>query len=113
MVNKQHQKGKNASLIHRILTILVCFHINWFGSFLLYETVMEAFDISTDGFMNMNGLFTAMATWMGVAVILLIISSYIKEFLGSLYRTIRVTQLVFLSIPIILLMIFLFVVGFK
>lgn len=113
MVNKQQQKGKNASLIHRILTILVCFHINWLGSFLLYGAVMEAFDISTDGFMNMNGLFTAAVTWMGIAVILLVISSYIKELLDPLYRTIRVTQLVFLFMPIILLMIFLFVVGFK
>ena len=113
MIDKQQQKGKNASLKHRILTILVCFHINWLGSFLLYEAVMVGFDISTDGFMNMNGLFTAAVTWMGIAVILLIISSYIKELLDPLYRTIRVTQLVFLFMPIILLMIFLFVVGFK
>jgi len=113
MIDKQQQKGKNASLKHRILTILVCFHINWLGSFLLYGAVMEAFDISTDGFMNMNGLVTATVTWMGIAAILLVISSYAKELLGSLYRTIRATQVVFLSIPIILLMVFLFVISLK
>ncbi len=113
MIDKQQQKGKNASLKHRILTILVCFHINWLGSFLLYEAVMVGFDISTDGFMNMNGLVIATVTWMGIAAILLVISSYAKELLGSLYRTIRATQLVFLSIPIILLMVFLFVISLK
>ena len=113
MIDKQQQKGKNASLKHRILTILVCFHINWLGSFLLYEAVMVGFDISTDGFMNMNGLVIATVTWMGIAAILLVISSYAKELLGSLYRTIRATQLVFLSIPIILLMVFLFVTSLK
>lgn len=113
MVGKQQRKGKNVSLIHKIITVLVCFYINWLGSFLLYEPVMEAFDISTDGFMNMNGLVTATVTWMGIAAILLVISSYAKELLGSLYRTIRATQLVFLSIPIILLMVFLFVISLK
>lgn len=113
MVGKQQRKGKNVSLIHKIITVLVCFYINWLGSFLLYEPVMEAFDISTDGFMNMNGLVTATVTWMGIAAILLVISSYAKELLGSLYRTIRATQVVFLSIPIILLMVFLFVISLK
>ena len=56
MIDKQQRKRKSVSLIHKIITILVCFHINWLGSFLLYEAVMEGFDIDTDGFMNMNGL---------------------------------------------------------
>lgn len=113
VVGKQQRKGKNVSTIRKILACILCFHINWLGSFLLYEPVMEAFDISTDGFMNMNGLVTATVTWMGIAAILLVISSYAKELLGSLYRTIRATQLVFLSIPIILLMVFLFVISLK
>lgn len=113
VVGKQQRKGKNVSLIHKIITVLVCFYINWLGSFLLYEAVMEGFDIDTDGFMNMNGLVIATVTWMGIAAILLVISSYAKELLGSLYRTIRATQLVFLSIPIILLMVFLFVISLK
>lgn len=113
MIDKQQRKRKSVSLIHKIITILVCFHINWLGSFLLYEAVMEGFDIDTDGFMNMNGLVIATVTWMGIAAILLVISSYAKELLGSLYRTIRATQLVFLSIPIILLMVFLFVISLK
>ena len=113
MVGKQHRKGKNVSLIHKIITVLVCFYINWLGSFLLYEPVMEGFDISTDGFMNINGLVTTTVIWMGITAIMLVIISYMKELLGSLYRTIRATQLVFLSIPIILLMVFLFVTSLK
>lgn len=113
MVGKQQRKGKNVSLIHKIITVLVCFYINWLGSFLLYEPVMEGFDISTDGFMNINGLVTTTVIWMGITAIMLVIISYMKELLGSLYRTIRATQLVFLSIPIILLMVFLFVISLK
>ena len=113
MVGKQQRKGKNVSLIHKIITVLVCFYINWLGSFLLYEPVMEGFDISTDGFMNINGLVTTTVIWMGITAIMLVIISYMKELLGSLYRTIRATQVVFLSIPIILLMVFLFVISLK
>lgn len=113
VVDKQRRKGKNVSLIRKIIACILCFHINWLGSFLLYEAVMEGFDISTDGFMNMNGLVTATVIWMGVAIILLVISSYTKELLGSLYNTIRITQLVFLFSPIILLIIFLFAMSFK
>lgn len=113
VVNKQHRKGKNVSVLRKILTILLCVHINWIGSFLLYEGVMELFDIDTDGFMNLNGLLTLVLSWMAVAIMLLILSSYAKELLGSLYRTVRATQLVFASLPIILLIILLFALSFK
>lgn len=99
--------------MRKIIACVLCFYINWLGSFLLYEPVMEIFDISTDGFMNMNGLVTAMMIWMLIAVIALVISSYAKERLGSLYTTIRTTQKVFLFLPIILLILFFIVISFK
>jgi len=106
-------KGKNVSLIRKIIACILCFYINWLGSFLLYEPVMEAFDISTDGFMNMNGLVTAIVIWMLIAVSMLVISSYAKELLGPLYRTVRTTQKVLLFLPIILLILFFIVISFK
>jgi len=113
VVGKQQRKGKNVSTIRKILACILCFHINWIGSLLLYEPVMEVFDISRDGFMNMNGLITATVIWMVIAIIVLVVTSYTQELLGPLYRTVRTTQMVFLFLPIILLVLFFFVVSFK
>jgi len=113
IIGKQHQKGKNVCLVRKIIACILCFHINGMVSFLLYEPVMKTFNISTDGFMNMNGLVTATVIWMVIAVILLVISSYAKELFDSLYNTIRTTQKVFLFLPIFLLIVFLFVASFK
>ena len=95
VVGKQQRKGKNVSTIRKILACILCFHINWIGSLLLYEPGMEVFDISTDGFMNMNGFVTAAVIWMVIAIIVLLVTSYAKELLGSLYGTVRTTQKVF------------------
>ena len=113
VVGKQQRKGKNVSTIRKILACILCFHINGIGSFILYEPVIEVFDISTDGFMNMNGLVTAAVIWMVIAIIVLVVTSYAQELLGSLYGTVRTTQKVFLFLPIILLIVFFFVVSFK
>lgn len=113
VVGKQQRKGKQVSLARKIIACILCFHINGIGSFLLYEPVMEAFDISTNGFMNMNGLATVAVIWMLIAIIALVVSSYAKELLGPLYSTIRTTQKVFLFLPVFLLIIFLIVASFK
>lgn len=113
IVGKQHRKGKNVLTIHKILACILCFHINWIGSLLLYEPVMQIFDISTDGFMNMNGLVTAAVIWMVIAIIVLMVTSYAQELLGPLYRTVRTTQKIFLFLPIILLIVFFVAASFK
>ena len=113
VVGKQQKKGKNVSLIRKILAGILCFHINWLGSLLLSEPVMDIFDIDTDGFMNMNGLVTAAVVWMVIAIIVLVITSYAKELLADLYRTVRITQKVFLILPIVVLVMFLFATSFK
>lgn len=98
---------------NKIIACILCLFINWIVSFLLYEPVMEVFEISTDGFMNLNGLITATVIWMLIAITILMISYYAKEPLGYLYRTVRTVQLVFLLLPIILLFVFLFAVSLK
>src|SRR5690606_24732782 len=113
VVGKQQRKGKNVSTIRKILACILCFHINWIGSLLLYEPGMEVFDISTDGFMNMNGFVTAAVIWMVIAIIVLLVTSYAKELLGSLYGTVRTTQKVFLFLPVILLIVFFVAASFK
>jgi len=113
IVGKQQRKGKNASTIRKIIACILCFHINGILSFLLYEPVMEVFDISTDGFMNMNGFVTATVIWMVIALIVLVVTSYAKELLGSLYGTVRTTQKVFLFLPVILLIVFFVAASFK
>lgn len=113
IISKQQKKGKNVSLIRKILAGILCFHINWLGSLLMYQPVMEVFDIDTDGFMNMNGLVTATVIWMVIAIIMLVILSYSKELLADLYRTVLITQKVFLILPIVVLVMFLFAASFK
>ena len=101
------------SIIRKIIAILICFYINWLGSFLLYDPVMEVFNIDTAGFMNLNGVLTATVIWMLIAIILLVTASFLKERLGAIYKTVRTTQKVFLLLPIILFIVFLFAASLK
>src|SRR5690606_38798027 len=98
---------------NKIIACILCFFINWIVRFLLYEPVMEVLEISTDGFMSLNGLITATVIWMLLALAILMISYYAKEPLGYLYHTVRTVQLVVLLLPIILLFVFLFAVSLK
>ena len=112
VLNKQ-QKDKNVNLLQKILVVILCIHINAIGSVILYEPVMDLFQISTNGFMNLNGLITFAIIWMILSIVILIISYYTKNRLGTLYNTIKRTQFVFLILPIFLLMLFLFAVSLK
>lgn len=113
IIGKQHKKGKNVSLIRKTVAGIVCFHINGMLCFLLYEPVMDLFDIDTNGFMNMNGLITIAVIWMAISTIVLIVSSYAKELLADLYITVQITQKVFLILPIIVLVMFFFAASFR
>lgn len=112
VLNKQ-QKDKNVNLLQKILVVILCIHINAIGSVILYEPVMDLFQISTNGFMNLNGLITFAIIWMILSIVILVISYYTKNRLGTLYNTIKRTQFVFLILPIFLLMLFLFAVSLK
>lgn len=107
------KKKTASSIIRKIIAILICFYINWLGSFLLYDPVMDVFNIDTAGFMNLNGVLTATVIWMLIAIILLVTASFLKERLGAIYKTVRTTQKVFLLLPIILFIVFLFAASLK
>lgn len=112
VLNKQ-QKDKNVNLLQKILVVILFIHINAIGSVILYEPVMDLFQISTNGFMNLNGLITLAIIWMILSIVILIVSYYTKNRLGTLYNTIKRTQIVFLILPTFLLMLFLFAVSLK
>lgn len=107
------KKKTASSIIRKIIAILICFYINWLGCFLLYDPVMDVFNIDTAGFMNLNGVLTATVIWMLIAIILLVTASFLKERLGAIYKTVRTTQKVFLLLPIILFIVFLFAASLK
>ena len=107
------KKKTASSIIRKIIAILICFYINWLGSFLLYDPVMEVLNIDTAGFMNLNGVLTATVIWMLNAIILLVTASFLKERLGAIYKTVRTTQKVFLLLPIILFIVFLLAASLK
>mgnify|MGYP001435481899 FL=1 len=112
VLNKQ-QKEKGVNLLQKILVVILFFHINAIGSLILYEPMMNLFQISTNGFMNLNGLITLAIIWMILSIVILIVSYYTKNRLGTLYNTIKRTQIVFLILPTFLLMLFLFAVSLK
>ncbi len=112
VLNKQ-QKEKGVNLLQKILVVILFFHINAIGSLILYEPMMNLFQISTNGFMNLNGLITFSIIWMILSIVILVISYYTKNRLGTLYNTIKRTQIVFLILPTFLLMLFLFAVSLK
>lgn len=112
VLNKQ-QKEKGVNLLQKTLIVILFFHINAIGSLILYEPMMNLFQISTNGFMNLNGLITLAIIWMILSIVILIVSYYTKNRLGTLYNTIKRTQIVFLILPTFLLMLFLFAVSLK
>ncbi len=112
VLNKQ-QKEKGVNLLQKILVVILFFHINAIGSLILYEPMMNLFQISTNGFINLNGLITFAIIWMIISIVILILSYYTKNRLATLYNTIIRTQFVFLVLPIFLLMLFLFAVSLK
>lgn len=112
VLNKQ-QKEKGVNLLQKILVVILFFHINAIGSLILYEPMMNLFQISTNGFMNLNGLITFSIIWMILSIVILVISYYTKNRLGTLYNTIKRTQFVFFILLIFLLLLFLFAVSLK
>lgn len=109
----KQQKNKIVNLLQKTLIVILCIHINAIGSLILYEPVMDLFQISTNGFINLNGLITFAIIWMIISIVILILSYYTKNRLATLYNTIIRTQFVFLVLPIFLLMLFLFAVSLK
>ena len=109
----KQQKNKIVNLLQKTLIVILCIHINAIGSVILYEPVMDLFQISTNGFINLNGLITFAIIWMILSIVILILSYYTKNRLATLYNTIIRTQFVFLVLPIFLLMLFLFAVSLK
>lgn len=109
----KQQKNKIVNLLQKTLIVILCIHINAIGSVILYEPVMDLFQISTNGFINLNGLITFAIIWMILSIVILILSYYTKNRLGTLYNTIIRTQFVFLVLPIFLLLLFLFAVSLK
>lgn len=109
----KQQKNKIVNLLQKTLIVILCIHINAIGSLILYEPMMNLFQISTNGFMNLNGLITITIIWMILSIVILVISYYTKNRLGTLYDTIKRTQFVFFILPIFLLLLFLFAVSLK
>lgn len=112
VLNKR-RKGKNISTWLKTVVIGLCIHINVILSLLLYEPIMELFDINTHGFMNLSGVNTLAVIWLVIALIALILAKALKELLGGYYNTVRTSQIVFLCLPFLIILLFLFIVGLK
>ena len=74
---------------------------------------MELFAISTNGFMNLNGLFTFACIWCVTAFAVFYLASFLREPLKGYYRTVRITQGLFILAPFVVLCGFLLIAGLK
>lgn len=113
VLNKRIGKARPVSLALKVIVVGLCFHSNVIFSLLLYEPIMEVFDVSIDGFMNLNGILTLAIIWLVISAILFAIAEAVKEQLGSYYRMIRNTQIVFFVLPFLIALLFLFGVSLK
>lgn len=100
-------------LVKKIIAIVICLFINIIISRLLYELIMELFKISTDGFMNLNGIYTIAVIWVVITATLFVIAKTIKERLGTYYKTIRITQIILFVLPFLIVLLFMVAVNFK
>lgn len=99
-------------LLHTICTaiLLICIiGLTW----LLYHPVLELFNISTDGFMNLNGIFAAGIIWTIVCLFSWVAISKSREQAGSYYKTLLISLIVLALLPLLLCFLFLFLAGLK
>jgi len=78
---------------------------------LLYQPILELFDINTSGFINLNGIFTACIIWSILCLLFWVIVGKAKEQLGRYYRTLRTSLMIFALLPLFLCFLFLFLAG--
>lgn len=113
VLNKKVEKSRFFSPVLKVFVIGLCFHINLIFSLLLYEPIMQLMDISTDGFMNLNGILTLAIIWLILIGIGLATAKAVKEKLGFYYKTIRNTQIVLFVLPFLIVFLFLYGISLK
>ena len=97
----------------RVLSVGISLVVNVVCAALLYAPVMTLFNINTDGFMNMSGIVTLAVIWLVVCVLALIILANGKALWGHYYRTLRTAQVIFILLPLLVVLVFLFAAALK
>ncbi len=97
----------------RMITVSIAFSLHVIVSALLYEPVMELFDIDTNGFMNLNGLATFAAIWSVTALLCCWLVTKAEPLFGMYYKPLRVAYLIFATLPLAIICVFLFIVALK
>ena len=80
---------------------------------LLYDPIIAGFDIHMDGFMNMNGLLTFLVIWVVVSALALALLVKSRTLWGSYYRTLCITQVVLLLLPLLFVVVVMFLLVLK
>lgn len=97
---------RGVTVVLRVLAVAIMLTINLLITIVLFEPVLAIFAIDRGGFMNFDDLFAAIAIWTAVCLLSLVLISNIKELLGSYYKTLRVSLIVFGLLPVGLIGIF-------
>ncbi len=116
IVNRWKRKSRfkrQLTVVLHVLLVALNVQFNLCATGLFYEPLMDLFDIQTDGFMNMNGVWTGLSIWIMLASIMLYLAIHLKEQLVPYYRTIRITQIIFIILPIVVVFGFLLLAGLK
>ena len=97
---------RGVTVLQHVLAVVIMLTINLLITMLLFEPVLEIFDVDRGGFMNFNDLFAAIAIWTAVCLLALVLIGKVKEQLGSYYKTLRVSLIVCGLLPVSLIGVF-------
>ena len=103
---RRHPPMRGVKVLLHVLAVAIMLTINLLITMLLFEPVLEIFDVDRGGFMNFNDLFAAIAIWTAVCLLALVLIGKIKEQLGSYYKTLRMSLIVCGLLPVSLIGVF-------
>lgn len=78
----------------------------------LYFLLMEVFDVATGGFINLNGIFTAILSWLLVSLMACILAVIFKRKLKGYYKTVLGSQVACFLLPFFLALLLLLISSF-
>ena len=85
---------RGVTVLLHVLAVAIMLTINLLITMVLFEPVLDIFDVDRGGFMNFDDLFTAFAIWTAVCLLALALLGKIPDQLGRYYKPLRVSLII-------------------
>lgn len=96
----------------KLAIVLLMGIINLALSSPLYFLLIEVFDVATGGFINLNGIFVAILSWLLVSLAVCMLAVIFKRKLKGYYKTILGSQVAYFLLPFFLTLLLLLFSSF-